>query len=207
MQMNNILIGTIAGSTLMFLLDPAAGRRRRALMRDQIRKARRRSRKALEATTRDISNRSGGVTATIRRLWASETANDRRLIERVRATLGHSCSHPRAIDVEADNGHVILRGPVLGAEEQSLLRAVAGVPGLKGVRNGLEAHASSDGVSAFQGHDRLPQQRPGMLPLRWSLTTCAMITAALVASGVWIPRTTRGERVGTEYAYGSEHEA
>jgi hypothetical protein len=186
----------------MFLLDPAVGRRRRALMRDQMTKARRRSRNALEATTRDVSNRSRGVAATIRHLWTSETANDRRLVERVRATVGHSCSHARAIDVEAHNGHVVLRGPVLGTEEQPLIRAVAGVPGIKGVRNELQAHASADRVSAYERHDRLLQQRPGMPPLRWSLTTCAMLTAALVASGVWIARTTSTEWAGTEYAYG-----
>ena len=54
------------------------------------------------------------------------------LAERVRARLGHNVSHA-SIEVQVAQGEVTLRGPVLDAEVDGLLRAVRAVPGVRGV--------------------------------------------------------------------------
>ena len=73
-------------------------------------------------------------------------AGDDVLVERVRAQLGRLVSHPHAIDVEAVNGRVTLRGPILQAEVNRLLRASGRVRaartccGRRGGRNDHEEH-------------------------------------------------------------------
>src|SRR5687767_10406429 len=116
MNGRDVLMGATLGSTLMFLLDPNGGRRRRALMRDQFTRASRKTRDGLDATARDMTNRAGGIVAAARGKWSDNQVDDQRLVARVRAKLGRVCSHPHAIDLEAQDGTVTLRGPVLASE-------------------------------------------------------------------------------------------
>src|SRR5687768_7242759 len=127
-----MLIGVGIGAALVFIADPQNGRRRRALVRDQFVRASRKTRDALDATGRDMANRTAGIVATARGRMGEEDVDDRRLLERVRAKLGRVCSHPHAIDVEIAEGTVTLRGPILTHEIDSVLTTVAGV---RGVRN------------------------------------------------------------------------
>ena len=109
--------------------------------------------------------------------------DDARLLERVRARLGRVCSHPRAIDVEAQGGQVTLRGPVLSSEVQDLLSAAAGVRGVRSVINELEPHDSPEGVPALQGKGRPAGPRADLLQSRWAPATRALVGAAAVAAG------------------------
>lgn len=62
------IIGSLgAGALLMYLMDPQRGRRRRALVRDQLVHVARRVRQARRVTTADIANRSSGLWAMTRR--------------------------------------------------------------------------------------------------------------------------------------------
>ncbi|MBA3438628.1 MAG: hypothetical protein H0T92_02000 [Pyrinomonadaceae bacterium] len=64
-----LLLGGIGlGAMLMYMLDPDKGRRRRALVRDQITSASHRASKALRRTSRDLSNRAQGVVAEARKM-------------------------------------------------------------------------------------------------------------------------------------------
>ena len=125
MNTTSLLLGAAAGSAVMFLLAPNGGRRRRALMRDRVIRGTRKTRNGLSATSRDLVNRAGGVASAARRRWSAEPVSDVKLVERVRAKLGRVCSHPRAIEVDAHDGHITLRGPILSAELSAVLAAAA----------------------------------------------------------------------------------
>jgi gas vesicle protein len=129
MNGRDVVIGAAIGATVMFLGDPNGGRRRRALMRDNLVRATRKTRDGLDATARDLTNRASGITAAARGRWADDHVDDGRLIARVRAKLGRVCSHPHAVDVDAQDGTVTLRGPVLASEVNDILAVVAGVRG------------------------------------------------------------------------------
>ncbi len=68
------------GAVLMYLLDPRQGRRRRALIRDEVNSALVRSRRSLAGRAQDVRNRLQGVQAESRRaaedLVASITPQD-----------------------------------------------------------------------------------------------------------------------------------
>ena len=129
MNGRDLVIGAAIGATVMFLGDPNGGRRRRALMRDNLVRATRKTRDGLDAMARDLTNRASGITAAARGRWADDHVDDGRLIARVRAKLGRVCSHPHAVDVDAQDGTVTLRGPVLASEVNDILAVVAGVRG------------------------------------------------------------------------------
>ena len=58
-----LIAGASLGAALMYALDPERGRRRRALARDQIGRAARRSGRRVGALSRDLRNRSQGLVA------------------------------------------------------------------------------------------------------------------------------------------------
>lgn len=160
-----LMLGAGAGAGLMYLFDPRDGRRRRALMRDKGVRAMHRTRDAFDTTSHDLANRWQGVQANMRaRLQDEGPISDRRLVERIRAQLGRDVSHPRAIGVEADNGHVILSGVILAHEADHLVHRVSAVRGVEQVEDRLERHAEAGSISALQGE---PAES---LPRHWSPT-------------------------------------
>src|SRR4051812_21369003 len=70
------ILGAGIGATSMFLLDPARGARRRALLRDKMTSASRKTAEAASATFRDLSNRFEGVQSRTRKLFAADTVDD-----------------------------------------------------------------------------------------------------------------------------------
>jgi gas vesicle protein len=61
------MLGAAAvGALTMFLLDPDKGNRRRALVRDKMYSAMVRSRKQIDAKSRDLANRAKGLRAEAR---------------------------------------------------------------------------------------------------------------------------------------------
>src|SRR4051812_26502241 len=112
------------GATLMYYLDPQAGRRRRALLRDQLVHAGRLLREGRRVTARDIVNRAHGVWAEARRWLRAEPGSDAELVERVRAKLGRVVSHPHAVRVAARDGAIELTGPILAREVAPLLECI-----------------------------------------------------------------------------------
>jgi gas vesicle protein len=151
MNQSKLLIGVGVGAAIAYMLDPNRGRRRRALVADQVRRASGKTRDAIDATMRDMTNRAVGIAAATRARLAHDDVDDATLIERVRATLGRVCSHSRAIDVEVDDGNVTLRGPRLRSELDTVLGGVAAVRGVRSVNNELEQHVSAEGVPSLQG--------------------------------------------------------
>lgn len=70
-----VLGGAALGALTMFLMDPDRGNRRRALARDKIRSATVRTRKQIDAKSRDLANRAKGLQAEARHLVSSSKGN------------------------------------------------------------------------------------------------------------------------------------
>src|SRR5690606_21683499 len=121
------LIGGLGlGAGLMYILDPDRGNRRRARARDKVMKTYHTAEKAFGTAKRDISNRASGVVAEAKSLFShEEVVSERKLAERVRSRLGRVVSHPHALGVAVDKGHVTLSGPILHREVEKLLDTVA----------------------------------------------------------------------------------
>lgn len=62
-RVNWVLGGMALGALTMFLLDPDKGNRRRALARDKMYSAAVRTRKRVDAKSRDLANRAKGLRA------------------------------------------------------------------------------------------------------------------------------------------------
>ncbi len=172
-----LLRGMAIGALGVFLLDPQQGRRRRALLRDQVIHGMRKGGELSRAASRDISFRARGAAAALARLRRGDHVSDDVLIERVRARLGRYVSHPRAIQVSLSpaTGAIMLTGDVLTRERAGLLRAVGSVRGVRGVEDLLIAHERAD-VPSLQGGKQPSGEPPEFLKRSWS-------PAARAASG------------------------
>ncbi|MBX6311440.1 MAG: CsbD family protein [Isosphaeraceae bacterium] len=178
------LVGLGAG--LMYYLDPDRGRRRRALVRDQLIHALHELDDAVEVTMRDFTNRARGFAAKIGSQFTRDDAPDEVLVERVRAKLGRVVSHPHSIEVKAHDGRVMLSGPVLAHEVDDLLEAVASVRGVIDVEDRLEVHKQPGDVPGLQGGRPRPGIRPELQQINWSPTARLLVGTAgtaLLAAG------------------------
>jgi hypothetical protein len=185
MRNTNFLFGAALGAGLVYMLDPQSGPRRRALVRDKVARASHVTRDALDTTARDAYNRSRGILAATRGRWQSEEVPDEVLVERVRARLGRVSSHPHAVDVRVAHGNITLRGPILAAEAQAVLRTTQNVRGVKAVMNQMDIYETPEGVPALQGEGRIAGSRFDLLQPTWAPATRAMVAAAgLAATGL-----------------------
>src|SRR5688572_2471758 len=126
------LLGAMgAGAALMYFLDPITGRRRRALVRDQVVHAAQKTGDAVDATSRDLKNRARGVVAELRGRLDGREVDDETLTERVRARIGAVRGEPAAVQAQVVDGRVILSGPILAEDVDRLIRRVRAVRGVK----------------------------------------------------------------------------
>lgn len=185
-----------AGAGLMYMLDPDRGARRRALVRDKAVHVARRTSTVLAKGVRDVRHRSRGVLASTRAILRHEEVPDDVLCSRVRAALGRVVSHPHAIAVRADDGHVTLSGPVFEHEVEALLSTVSAVDGVMGVTNHLEAHRSADGIPSLQGASARSSDRFELMKECWTpMTRLLMGTLGAGLVGYAIKRKRR-DRAG-----------
>jgi uncharacterized membrane protein len=191
------LSGVGLGAGLMYLLDPEAGRRRRALSRDKAMHALHEQRGVVEKGVRDLRNRAEGVRARTRGALAGEEVSDRVLVDRVRAEIGRHVTHPGSIHVSAFEGEVTLTGPIFRREVDRLVRAVRRVPGVRSVRDELEAHETADGIPGLQGAGT-PPRRPPLQREAWPPGTRLVAGGLGLALGSW--GSARGGLVGGLFA-------
>lgn len=178
MSKRDFLYGMAVGAAVAYIADPQAGRRRRALARDQFVRAGRKTRDALDATARDVANRTSGILAATRGRLSRAVVDDRRLAERVRAKLGRVSSHPHAIDVVAEEGVVTLCGPILATEIDDVMTTVWAVPGVLALNNELDVYTSPQGIPALQGEGRAARPSLDIMQQRWAPATQALVAAA-----------------------------
>jgi uncharacterized membrane protein len=174
----SLFAGIGLGAGLMYFLDPQTGRRRRALLRDQLVSATSRLDDCLGATWSDVRQRMQGLAAEASALFTREPPDDRVMAERVRSKIGRYLSHPGSVEVAARDGRVTLSGPVLAREVDWLLDAVSSVPGVTGVDNRLEMHARAGDVSGLQGGGRRPGERLNLAEANWAPATRLLAGAA-----------------------------
>lgn len=137
-------LGAIAaiatGAALMYALDPAQGRRRRARIRDASRHWIRAGTRRFEKKIEDAGNRIHG--ASVRFRTPPRPADDDVLESRVRALIGHVSSRPHAMQVKAQDGVVELSGPIRADEAEQVLVRVRHVPGVVRVLDRLDRSAA-----------------------------------------------------------------
>jgi uncharacterized membrane protein len=160
-----ILGGIGAGAGLMFLLDPDRGRRRRAMVRDEMTKTLHQAGLGLDKGMRDLNNRvSGRISEAMSSLMPGEVT-DEVLQARVRSALGRTVSFPHAIEVTIKEGHVTLDGHVLARDVPRLIPTVRRIKGVKSVTDSLLVHSEPGSIPDLQGKPHLIHQ--GMEP-KWT---------------------------------------
>jgi uncharacterized membrane protein len=186
----------------MYILDPVQGRRRRALLRDKIVHALHAMGDALGATARDARNRATGVVAETRARLHDEQPSDDVLVDEVRSQMGRVVSHPGSIVVMANNGRIVLSGPILAREVDDLLDRVRSLRGVRDVENQLDVHETGTGVPGLQGGDgeaeagsRVARRTADLLRRRWPPT--ARIATGAAGSALVVYGTRKRGVLGT----------
>lgn len=131
-----LLSGVLIGSAMMYLLDPRQGVRRRALARDKARSMASRMASRAGKSLRHLTNQIAGVVANITGTLRPEGGvSDRKLADRVRATIGRSIPHSHKVDIAVHSGVVTMRGDLKPHEAGQLVLAIERVPGVASVDN------------------------------------------------------------------------
>lgn len=125
-------------------------RRRRALLRDKSVSLANEVGDAARRQARDLSHRLRGVVYRAKARLEDQQVPDDILVERVRAQVGKPVSHPRAIDVRAREGCVVLAGPILASEVDDLIGQVARIPGVRSIESELDIYDTPGNVPALQ---------------------------------------------------------
>ena len=133
----SLLAGLCVGAAAMYFLDPQTGRRRRALVRDQVTHAKSVVQEVGQARTKDIAQRATGWWNNLTSAFREHDHSDEAINARIRSRLGRVVKHPEAIDTAVVNGCAALRGTVLPHELDHLLETVRKVPGVKVVDHRL----------------------------------------------------------------------
>jgi osmotically-inducible protein OsmY len=141
------------GALAMFLMDPEQGRRRRAVVRDKATSVGNKAKDAAESNVRHLRNKAEGVAAQAKSRFQKDEANDDTICERVRAAVGRVLDHPEDVQVEVNEGCVVLRGQVPPNEVQELLKCAERVKGVSKVENQLEVSGNeTHAMTGGNGH-------------------------------------------------------
>jgi hypothetical protein len=126
-----------AGALALYYLDPQLGPQRRALLRDLVAGGIAQGSERALARSEQRRRRQA-----YHRVPQADARSDARLREQIQQRLGRLVSHPRAIDVQVENGLVRLSGDVLSQERDGLLLQVQQMPGVQKLVNAMTAHDS-----------------------------------------------------------------
>lgn len=173
---------TVATAAAVYFFDPRSGRRRRALVRDQMSRATHQSREFVSKVGRDARQRATGLYQRSASHFRDTANDDSVLTDRVRTELGRLSAHPGAIEASCDGGGVRLTGDVLEHELAALLAGVRRVRGVEGVINQLRVHNDAGSIPGLQGdgNARL-SRRFEFLQENWGPAPRALAGAAGIA--------------------------
>ena len=121
-----------AGALAMYYLDPELGARRRRLLAELVRSG-------LPGERRP-AGRGRMARRAYHRTTLADPQTDAELRDRIEDRLGRMVSHPRAIQVNVENGVVRLSGRVLAKERDGVLAQVQQMPGVQKLVNAMTAH-------------------------------------------------------------------
>lgn len=160
-------VGLLAlGVGSMYLLDGRQGTNRRNVLRQKFLSGFGRMATSMERLGRDAWNRSSGMVTELKNRRGEEFVDDRTIVERVRANVGHcvtgSLSH---VDVTCINGRVTLRGSIPAHEVDNLLKCAWATRGVKEIVNQLNTGdapgaAGTGGASTFSSERVTPAPAP-----------------------------------------------
>lgn len=151
MRLFRLIVGSVTGAALMYFLDPQAGKRRRALMRDQLVKLSNTASNQVDVIAENTANRAQGMAAETRNRFSTEEVPDETLVARVRSEMGRYVSHPGAVEVTSNAGIVTLSGNILAEEVQPFVSKVESIAGVERVENHLQAHQEPGNIPDLQG--------------------------------------------------------
>jgi hypothetical protein len=191
------VIAAAAGGATMYLFDPAHGRRRRALLRDQTLRARTDIHSVIDAGIRDLANRASALRGKARSMLVRRSATDHVLVERVRSKMGRYVAHPSAVEVSALGGEVTLSGSILAHEHSDFVDVVGEIDGVKNVIDRLSVFETAEGISELQG-ERQRSQRAARNRNEWTPGARLIVGAAGAALALYAMRgSVRGLLLGT----------
>ena len=150
MKVSELFIGAALGAGLMYLFDPHAGSRRRALLSDQLAGMRAGAADRLENVREEAEHWASEIAAEIKPRAEGEAPSDRLLRDRVRAELNGALTYASAIRVDVSDGHVTLSGPILAYDLPTALGAARRVDGVKGISDHLDIHQTPANLPDFQ---------------------------------------------------------
>ena len=146
--MNTTLLKLVAsfavGAAAMYYLDPATGRRRRALARDKGVAVRHDVEDYARIKSRRAANRMRGALARTRAKISAEPVDDDQLHSQIRAKLGHLVSHTGMVEVKVHDGRVVISGNALPEEIEPLRDAISEMRGVQSVDNQLSPMPRGD---------------------------------------------------------------
>lgn len=149
------LLGAAFGASVMALVDPGRGARRRSLILDQVQHGVNVAGRGTWKQVRNLGKNLKGAIAERRSAArdARRIIDDERLVDRVKAQIGHVLSH-FSVNVEARGGHVVISGPVMRGERQKLEDRLRETRGVHAFELRVSEHDSPEGVPSLQ---RIPK--------------------------------------------------
>jgi osmotically-inducible protein OsmY len=153
MKLSNSIVAIALGAAAMYYLDPELGRRRRAMLRDQMAARRNEASRYLGRNARRAAGELQGVAYGVRSAMGMTQgpADDGQLRDRIRSALGRLVSTPGAINVGVAGGNVLLTGHVLAGERDRLVSSIAGMDGVERVSDQMAVYDEPGNVPELQG--------------------------------------------------------
>jgi hypothetical protein len=144
-----MLGGLGLGAGLMYILDPAVGRKRRKGVAEKTGSIRERSR-AIGRVSREIGKEAWGLISEARGVIEGGIEDDATLTSRVRARLERTLAAPETVQVLVENGVVTLLGTVAAADFDRLVSSVLRVKGVRDVNDQLDVRPTANGARDFE---------------------------------------------------------
>lgn len=133
--LSRIAVALAAGAALMYYLDPQQGRRRRALLRAHGAAAGQDAGSLLRNRSRNVADRARGALSRARKTLEGSAPADDVLRDRIRSRMGHVIEHPGQVNVDVQQGYVVLRGHASIEEIEDLTLQLSAMRGVAGVDN------------------------------------------------------------------------
>jgi osmotically-inducible protein OsmY len=151
--MQLLALGALVGAALVYLFDPQNGRRRRALLRDRSAAIVRQGGRTTARAGRTAAAEAYGASQKVQHLKGGpKEYDDATLAQKVQSEIFRDADAPKGqVDVNAENGIVVLRGEVERPELiDELVERTRKVQGVRDVQNllhlpGTPAPASEPG--------------------------------------------------------------
>jgi uncharacterized membrane protein len=146
------------GAGLMYFLDPKQGEQRRQLVREQANAMASTLTDLVSEGVDDLRYRTRSTLADTQSRFGQGASADWLLKERAQALVARYASFPQAVEVKANGGRLVVSGPILHDEAESLLGRLREMPGVQQVDDHLNRHAVAGFAPGLQG---TPRRRTG----------------------------------------------